>query len=305
MATGNRSAQAGKALLVVLAILVLGVFALGGWWYVDSQTQARAAEKLDADSLDIEYAPVLGESGGKLLNGICDGCGQRVVLLEMMDANDPDLYDIAELSRLETLNLSLCSITDAGLPRVYGLKRLKHVDLAYNSDISAAGVAALLAQIDPVSLDLGGIDVTPELAAALAAEPRIESLVLSDSHMKTDGLGWLASLTGLRTLTLRSSKGWEDGAIAALAAAPRLEQLDLTNTPVSDASAPELAKLAGLKRLKAARTKLTEEGVAPLRAKGVEVVLAEPKPKRSNNQQLNRMMERFKQQQGMRMPGSK
>ena len=274
--------QSGKAIvLAALAVLAIAISGAGAWWwYADTRAQARAAEKLDADSLEIVYAPVLGETIGKALEAICEGCGRRVVLLEMMDAADPDLYDIAELAQLETLNLSLCSITDAGLPRIHGLGGLKHLDLAYNSEISAAGVTALLARIDPVSLDLGGIDVTPELADALGAEPRLEKLVLSDSVMQTDGLGWLARRQSLRELSLRSSRGWDSSQAAALAAAAALEQLDLSNTRVTDAVVPELAKLTKLKRLKAVRTGLTEEGVAPLRARGVEVVLAAPRPAR-------------------------
>jgi len=129
---------------------------------------------------------------------------------------DAGLANVAGLTKLTTLNMPDCRVTDAGLVYLKGLGQLQSLVISANSNITDVGVA-----------HLGWL-------------PNIEILNLNNSRITDAGVATLGTMRGMRKLFL-SRTAITDGAVDHLLNYQVLERLDIQGTNIS---------AAGLARLK-------------------------------------------------------
>jgi eukaryotic-like serine/threonine-protein kinase len=212
-------------------------------------------------------------------------------LLRGQQLTDADLAQLAQLTRLDRLQLFNSRITDAGLEQVTRLSNLKflrldggqltdaclvhlraltkleHLELQ-RTGISDAGLAQLapLTQLRELTLTSRMTDdsrIGDAGLVHLAAFPNLRMLQLSGPRFTDAGLPHLARLTRLENLALTGTKVTDTG-LADLAALRRLQNLNLSNTWVSDAGLVHLAKLKELHHLWLQNTRITDAGLAQL-----------------------------------------
>jgi uncharacterized protein (TIGR02996 family) len=128
---------------------------------------------------------------------------------------------LTTLSGLERLEMPFADITDLTMHRLAGLRRLRVLDLAWASGISAAGLAPLanLARLERLDLS--------------AAEWR------GGGHITDDGLRNLAHLKRLTVLSLEGQSVTDAGLMHVLGL-KKLEYLELSGTQATVAGASEL-----------------------------------------------------------------
>jgi serine/threonine protein kinase len=130
------------------------------------------------------------------------------------------------------------NITDAGLARLAGMKKLK-------------------------TLQLGNNDITDKGAQFLAALPRLQNLDLQSTSISDRGLDQILLLPELTLLSLARTRITDVG-VDALSAKAQLERLSLEGLPVSDDALDFLESLKKLRWLSLRDTDVTAEGVARL-----------------------------------------
>lgn len=138
---------------------------------------------------------------------------------EVGDDGARALSDVAARSaHLHTIELSECGLDDeACFTLARALKRLKHLDISLNPDVTGLGLAAIVSKCNSLeTLDAAGCRLTGESADALATALRrstsLRSLSLANTH-----------------LTPRAATR----IILTLSRAPRLHTLDLSGNPLT------------------------------------------------------------------------
>jgi hypothetical protein len=152
---------------------------------------------------------------------------------------DSALKSVAQLPRVEHLNLVASRVSDADLTNLNGLTDLTHLDLNW-TEVTDAGLARLNAVPNLKRLFLHRAPITDAGLAQLRKFPKLERLYLGFTRITDDGL------TELERLEL-------------------LSHLDLTGTAVTDRGLSHIARLKSLSSLKLSRTKVTDSGLRQLK----------------------------------------
>ena len=198
-----------------------------GLWYI-RPIGSLSTEKLEA---------IAKELASKRIPGLD--------LSRRWDISNEDLQVIADLDRLEFLDLTDTRINDGGLQYLHGLKNLKV--LALNRATSDEGLKDLLFLEKLEILNLRRCKITDIGIARIKNLKRIEILDLSDTKVSTSGLEDLQSLHQLRFLTL--GPNINDSAASALKNFKHLIELDLTQTSISNEGLMFLDELPRLQNL--------------------------------------------------------
>lgn len=105
--------------------------------------------------------------------------------------------------------------------------------------------------------------VTPEVMAAVAAQPNVAWLRLGGSSVSDEGLAEIAGLESLEKLNLEKT-GVTDEGVRHLAGLTNLVYLNLYDTGIGDAALDALHGLENLEKLYVWQTEVTDAGVERL-----------------------------------------
>ena len=195
--------------------------------------------------------------------------GQRQLKLDNADVDDAELERICRTNpELVELTLSATKITDAGLPHLTLLQKLKKIRLS-NTAITDAGMTTLakcerLEDVDISQTKIGDFGVWE-----LRALPRLKSLnlyltLVTDSGLNSFRKGDHCSAAKIERLNLDKCPITDDG-LAALASLTSLAWIHLGGTAITDTGLAELAKIEPLKEAIVTKTETTLEGIEQLR----------------------------------------
>ena len=143
---------------------------------------------------------------------------------------------LANMPKLQTLNLRDTKISDKGLKSLVKLKGLKKLDL---SECNSPGVSS-------------------DSGATFAQIPSLESLNLWATNFTDEGVKELATLSKLTWLNLDNTKVTDRG-VQAIESMNQLTWIHLGKTKVTDGVVPSLLKLENLKYLDVSYTALTKD----------------------------------------------
>ncbi|MEX2316053.1 MAG: hypothetical protein WD669_02805 [Pirellulales bacterium] len=196
---------------------------------------------------------------------------------------DTQAHYLSELRKLERLHIEHTNMTDAGLERLRGLRRLKELQL--NDRITDAGLVHLLGMTRLESLTLHCPRITDTGVAQLSKLRRLKTLELDEANQITDGgLAHLKSLAQLESLVLKSSQLSDSGLIELsglsslrrlsipdcqvtgsglvhLRTLPKLEVLDLSGNRILDRELANLANFPSLSVLNLSQTRISDAGI--------------------------------------------
>jgi internalin A len=211
--------------------------------------------------------------------------------------SDADVALLAQLPKLESINLSYTKITDLGLEHLAPLQNVKHLDLYYAEAVTDLGIAHLkhwknleylnvrgtkvtsslfehVANMSQLAfLDVGHSRVNDDLFEALDSLPRLAHLSFGGNKMSGVALPLLNSFPALKSLSVAGQQRTDSGLwsvavsdfnVAQIAQIGRLEVLDLGGTGLTDRGVAELAKLKNLQTLDLHGTRVTGKGLAAL-----------------------------------------
>ena len=175
--------------------------------------------------------------------------GLRTLNLENTDLRGPGLRPVGTLVSLESLNLTLCPVTDEPLGALFKLERLKVLGLA-STKVTGTGMKELQ---DLRKLENLNFHSCPVTDAGLEWIGKLSSLVrLEIVHTQfTDaGTPSLAPLVNLERLQLGSRKATGAG-LAVLRSLPKLQELDVHDGLLSPEGFGHVAAVPTLKVLRA------------------------------------------------------
>jgi hypothetical protein len=174
----------------------------------------------------------------------------------VMNPNAAELMEVGRPGKdvdITDLWLGNCSVTDASLDVLLGLKKLRSLALN-NTKLTAAGVARLAALPDLNTLHVHGLGLT---AADLRPFRDRKSLAVYMDYDRSDaGLKAYREVGVLHFLFFDDETTRQPGG--------RIRTLDLAYTPVTDDGLGALANLGGVQRLRLNDTVVTDEGLRHL-----------------------------------------
>jgi Leucine-rich repeat (LRR) protein len=155
--------------------------------------------------------------------------------------SDAELLQVGYLKRLtklRTLGLSNCTITDAGLVHLNDLSSLKVLGLT-NCKLGDAGLAQLQRRNGLLELVLSGCNVTDAGLAHLEHLSKLQHLLLRRTRVTDTGMPHLNGLTRLIYLDLAET-AVTDAGLEHLKSLKSLQEIWLDGTTVTDQGAREL-----------------------------------------------------------------
>jgi internalin A len=229
-----------------------------------------------------------------------DRKGQVVAVdLRASWVTDSDLSDLASLSALARLDLSLTRISDHGLQQLKNAPGITDLNLYYAELITDEGLAAVkgwkhlkrinlrgtkitdttLQHLSGVtsleSLDIGFVQVTDVGLDRLTSLPNLKELAVGGNKLTDVGLQPLRQLPGLTYLDLSGSQRTDSGlwsvsltepGLDAIATLQDLRHLRLNGTVISSRGLEKLKRLAKLEWLDLAGCSRIGDDVAPVLA---------------------------------------
>jgi Leucine-rich repeat (LRR) protein len=185
-------------------------------------------------------------------NGVVErDASGRIVAVDLAHSwiTDADLGRVAELGRLERLDLSGTRISDLGIELLAPLEGVRELKLRFAEFVSEGGVAHLKGWKDLETLDLRGTQVRSLVFEHLAGFPQLRSLDLSHTRITDEGFDRLVELQGLEELAIGSNR-LDGAALDYLKLLPKLRTLDLAGVQRVDSGIWGLAlNLENLRRL--------------------------------------------------------
>jgi Leucine-rich repeat (LRR) protein len=183
---------------------------------------------------------------------------------------DADLAKLAELTKLEKIDLDNVKITDAGLAHLSGLVKLKSLRIrdqtAGHCEVGDAGIAALAKLAELEELFLPSPKATDAAAETIAKLTKIKKLNLNVTQFTDAGIAKLATLPNLDFLRLGSAK-LTDKSLEHFAAMTKLDHLNIHDSPITDANLLQLVAIPNLNTLYIDRTNVSEAGLSKLTEK--------------------------------------
>ena len=177
---------------------------------------------------------------------------------------DDTLAALGQLDRLEDLRLWKMPVTDAGVPHLSGLSRLRNLELYQCPAVTDTGLSHLRTLTNLRTLHLYRTSVTGTGLAALSGNQSLESLSLSESNLTDAGLAQIGRhwKNSLQTLSFDNCPGVSDTGTAHLSGMVRLRSLYFYGTPITDAGLAHIAGLTDLENL-GISSPITDAGLAP------------------------------------------
>jgi hypothetical protein len=139
--------------------------------------------------------------------------------------SDADLDRIAQLDKLERLDLSETRVTDLGLLKLKELKNVRELNLFYAELVTDEGLATMRNWSKIERINARGTKVTDNTLALLAGKTTITALDIGFAEVTDSGLQHLSTLPNLRSLAVGGNKLTEVG-LQVLRTLPQLESLD-------------------------------------------------------------------------------
>jgi hypothetical protein len=158
--------------------------------------------------------------------------------IQYLQVRDDDLKHFNPPEHRRNLVLTRTSITDAGLSRLAGSRRLEWLDLSFTK-VTDQGIAHLHDANSLRRLSLEGTKITDGALAIVTQLSQLEELDLSKTQISDEGLGQLVRLKNLKVLWLTNTEVTDTG-ILQLAALKQLEFLDVNQTKVTAEGLKEL-----------------------------------------------------------------
>lgn len=202
----------------------------------------------------------------------------RVLDLWGSDATADDLAPLANLSRLEKLQLPAAAGTDAGLRHIHSLENLQNLDDWGNTEggVTDVGLSYLRGMTQLRHLSFNAHHVTDEGMAVLEALPRLDRLEIRPAWLDIAGALTLSQaavehldrFTHLTTLKLATQVTIDDTWLAAIGRLAGLRELDIAGDGITDAGLAHLAKLTQLETLTITSQRVTDAGLRQLNPLG-------------------------------------
>lgn len=210
---------------------------------------------------------------------------------------DSDLAKLAQLTRLERIDLSHTKISDEGLEKLIPLQNVGFLNLHYAEYVSDLGVAHLKHWTNLKYLNLRGTKVTSHVLQHVSGMRNLRTLDIGHSRVNDDSFEYLVNLEQLESLSFggnkmngtsfpqlrllpklrelsiagkqRTDSGlWSvdvtDFNVDHIARLSQLESLDLSGSSLSDRGIAKLSQLRALRKLDLSRTDVTADGIAAL-----------------------------------------
>lgn len=156
--------------------------------------------------------------------------------LSKTEITDDGLAYLRDCENLSGLFLSDTAITDEGLAQLDGMPNLSALYL-HDTQVSEAGILHALQTLSLYSVSMDASLMTPELAAALNAEPVSQLQLHGDAT--PEALELLAGTSGIQYLTIDSAAVTDD-CVPLLSRMTGLRQVSLTNTRITRAGYDQL-----------------------------------------------------------------
>ncbi len=183
-------------------------------------------------------------------------------------SSDDDLEVLAELVRLDRLNLHETKITGTGLVHLRDFENLR--ELILPRTFTDAGMDHLGRLQTLEILDLSDTRITDAGMEGLRGLTNLRELDLRDTRVTDAGVAHLGCLTKLRELNLHGT-GTTDSGVVYLTRLANLQKLDLGYTQVADAGIEHLGQRLGLKHLDLRGTQVSDACLGELaRLKNLE-----------------------------------
>lgn len=179
--------------------------------------------------------------------------------------NDADAAVLAAVlpGAIQSLNLSECKLTDAGLALVGRCRTVYELSL-YSSNVGDAGLAQITRMSCLRSLNLIKTHVTVAGMPFLKALPVLESLGLNESHVRQEGFLALQSCPRLKRLWAHGLDV-DDVGLDYLSRLKRLEYLMVSGSRMTDLGLSLLSNLRNLEECVIQAPHVTADGVRELR----------------------------------------
>ncbi len=212
----------------------------------------------------------------------------RSVLLADTKVTDASLEAIGKIPTIENLDLRGCAITNAGMPYLSGLTKLKALKfngknglckidddgldalanlpnlkvLAFDSVwVGADGLAKLLGAKEIIELYLADTLVDDDTLPVLLQFPKLQKLRISQTQVSDEGLAVVAKMNTLIELDLSENSLISDQGMQHVAKLKNLKKLNLWRLELTDTGIGELAGLANLEWFNVDNTKLSDDGL--------------------------------------------
>lgn len=124
--------------------------------------------------------------------------------------NDEAMSTIANMHRLQVLNLSKTKISRIGVERLSTLRELKMLNLSYN-DLRGTKLSFLKNAITLYDLNLSGTGIGNQAIHALNGLPALRTLTLADNSISDESIKDLSALKQLKLLDLGESQLTSEG----------------------------------------------------------------------------------------------
>jgi hypothetical protein len=177
---------------------------------------------VNAHAKDYKLNTTFGDSWLERLKGLPH---LRSLNLENTDVKGPGLVFVGTLSTLESLNLTLCPVTDEPLAPIGELTRLKVMGLA-STRVTGTGFRSLqnLKSLENLNLHCAPVnDAGLEWIGKMSSLLRLE---IVHTQFTDAGAGALAGLVNLERLQLGSRKA-TGASLAVLPSCPKLREADI------------------------------------------------------------------------------
>lgn len=188
--------------------------------------------------------------------------------------SDADLDRIAQLDKLERLDLSETRISDLGLLKLKDLKNVRELNLFYAELVTDEGLATMRNWTRIERINARGTKVTDNTLALLAGKSTITALDIGYAEVTDSGLQHLSTLPNLRELAFGGNKLTEVG-LQVLRTLPQLQSLDLSGKQrtdsglwtlgTTDVGLDPVATVTELRQLNLSGLGITGRGLAKLK----------------------------------------
>ncbi|MCB1230761.1 MAG: hypothetical protein KDN19_10870 [Verrucomicrobiae bacterium] len=230
-----------------------------------------SADENDGRLAEAEAARELREAGVRVFLDLKTGRVSEVNL-DDFDGNLDDfdgnlkgaLKKAATFSELTDLSLEATAVDDGMIPVIANLKKLEWLNL-YRTRISDAGFRAILSLPSLTHLPAGETKITDGGLADLNRAEKLRYLGLRGTAVSDRGAASIAKCEGLTGLHLGATRITDDALPLLRDGLPNLQELWLHDTAVTDAGLEVLKGFSRLRKLYLQRTRTTVTGVAALR----------------------------------------
>ena len=227
-------ASRGYASSIYAVLLLLGLVAVGLYFWLQQQKQREAAEAAAKPKVQQLGGLVLSGKTGKHVGSV------NLALVRSQENFDEALRLVSDFPRLEVLDLTGNSISSEQLKQVCQLRELTSLHLS-NTTIDDAMAVHLGKLRSLTAIHLLGTSLTSESLETIGGLRQLEVLDLSETKISGD-LAPLANLSNLNWLVLKNVS-LEDDALETLSKLPALKRLTLASEQISEQQYRKLKKL--------------------------------------------------------------